>query len=162
MEVEEAEVVQAIWAQNQRVRDSLTETELRAEIYHLHAYPRPRSQTANWVIETSPRVRHVIRQGRSLYIGWTRCRTLDYVRATRCFHCLDLGHTAKHCPSTTASCTHCGQDHTKAACPNTAVDPRCAPCRRRHLPDTHEFDHDSCPTYKSALEKVLKNTDYGV
>lgn len=156
-----AELKLAIWQQNRHLHGELQEEAFNTGLVDCHTYTRKQSESTNWIIEVTANVRNVIRKSPTLYIGWKRCRILDYVRASRCVKCLELGHVAKYCRSNNTSCTHCYDQYIKEDCPNDAEDPRCAPCRRRNKPSDHSFNDNNCPIYKRVLEKVLEETDYG-
>lgn len=155
------ELLDAIWQQNTRLASDLTRDQFLAGIIHGHIQENAKAQTHNLIIEATAAVRNSIRRAQGVYIGWKRCRVLDYVRAVRCYKCLDLGHVTKHCRAENSTCTHCGGTHEAKECTKQAEDPLCAPCIRRKKPGLHSYNCDDCPVYKAALERVLIATDYG-
>ena len=67
-------------------------------------------EVVNWVLEVSPQLRNSLVTAGKLYLGWSRCRVIDFVGLTRCYKCLRIGHIAVHCWAKTDTCTHCAQD----------------------------------------------------
>ncbi|XP_041630601.2 uncharacterized protein [Drosophila kikkawai] len=77
-------------------------------------------------------------------VGWTRCRIKMIESRPRCFRCMETGHIAARCTSTSdrsSSCFRCGQEgHKIAACKNS---PRCFSCAESNRSDTnHQAAHD--------------------
>ncbi|XP_070142197.1 uncharacterized protein [Drosophila kikkawai] len=77
-------------------------------------------------------------------VGWTRCRIKRIESRPRCFRCMETGHIAARCTSTSdrsSSCFRCGQEgHKIAACKNS---PRCFSCAESNRSDTnHQAAHD--------------------
>lgn len=132
-------VQDSLWRQNNRLRDTLSETEYRKGILDLY------------------QTRHAMRASNSIYIGWQRCRILDYIRPARCLNCLELGHVSKHC-SQPPTCSHCGQAHTRQDCPNTSQAATCGLCRKRNIDYKHPYNSNGCPTYITAVRRQASRT----
>lgn len=87
-----------------------------------------------------------------LRVGWVRCRVRERLAPTRCYKCLDFGHTASHCASTTdrtGLCLRCGLKGHMAK--NCSAKPKCLICK----PDEkggndHATGCFQCPAYKRA------------
>lgn len=150
---------QALWHHNPRLHSELTPDSLDAGIYHLHPASRKTPGSVNWILTVSLLVRNAIRRTSSLFLGWQRCRVLDYLRPERCFRCLDLGHVARYCTAD-ATCIHCGGAHERIQCPRPDDSPRCGPCHRRCKDAHHSFNDNNCPLYLQAMTRLLAQTKY--
>ncbi|CAH1099633.1 unnamed protein product [Psylliodes chrysocephalus] len=82
-------------------------------------------------------------------IGWINCRVRQRVHMTRCFRCLQFGHTRKDCQEEDRSdlCLKCGKaGHKVKECENP---PFCLTCRI----EGHRQDQTSCPHYRNIIRE---------
>lgn len=116
------------------------------------------------VIKTSANIRSaIIANNMAINIGNRACPVRDRLQPLRCTKCCAFGHTRSHCRSTSLVCNFCAAGHESSACPHKTNNDKhhCHNCSQRDHPANHTaFDKD-CPTLKSEIRRLLKNTDYG-
>ena len=119
-------------------------------------------ETANIVLEVSPRTRESLLKQDRVYVGWHSLRVRDYLTVSRCYKCQSFGHVSKHCRAAKEVCGHCGGDgHAFKDCPKKNENPVCINCRRAMKPCDHSSRSPECPAYKFALSNLISKIDYG-
>lgn len=86
-----------------------------------------------------------------LKVGWIIGRVREKISPTRCFKCLEFGHTARMCKNTdrSACCMKCGKEGHKAA--QCQAEPRCFLCIAKKLKETnHRAGSWNCPSFQEA------------
>ena len=132
----------------------MTETEF-SEQFELRFKAGPRNRNIeHHVAEVSPMIRKVLLGKGRVYMDFTFHSVKCYVVVARCLKCQDMGHPAKYCKRSNASCSHCGeQDHLKMT------------VRRRFIPCMIKTktcaDRKECPTYRLMMERLVSRIDYG-
>lgn len=161
-EMEVEEIKRAIFNQNPELFESI-EYDVFAENCNFRFRVGKKDQSqANWVIEATPEIRNRLRSASRVYVGWVRCRILDFISVTRCFKCLDLGHIAKYCRAAEDTCSHCGlRGHRRDGCQNLSGPKACGLCRRRGREHDHAVDDKNCPSFKIAQDRYEQTIDYG-
>lgn len=136
-DLEDLDLRTAIWHQNVELRGEESVEDFIQGISPKFKFGRQDAPSTNWVFAVSPVIRVRLKRIGFLYLGWSRCRVKDFLSPPRCFKCLGVGHVEKYCRVQAHSCAHCGENHSKADCPNLQLPPKCALCQRRGLPHDH-------------------------
>ncbi|KAF5202015.1 Phosphatidate cytidylyltransferase, partial [Thalictrum thalictroides] len=82
--------------------------------------------TVNWVVECPPDT-FLKLEGKSAYIGLTKCKMKLHNRTPQCFVCQKFGHTSKTCRSKEPVCRNCAGSHDSRSCTSDQV--KCVNCR---------------------------------
>lgn len=95
---------------------------------------------------------------RRIKIGWSICRLKETITVTKCFRCLEYGHTVRFCGSKidrSNRCRKCGEEgHFARACTSEA---RCILCNARGAEDLrHVTGSFKCPVFRKALSEGNK------
>ena len=91
-----------------------------------------------------------------VFIGMSRCKVVEFFDYNQCLTCLKFGHQSNKCSSKVA-CPHCGvEGHRKEVCTKLQEEPKCRNCKGRHRATSKH-----CPKRKTALERVIRKTDFG-
>lgn len=157
----EDEFREALLQQNQGIRAAITAEELKTEMRLAFKTGKRDEETANWVFETTARMRNLLMSEGKIFIVWRRCKVDDFTLVTRCYKCQGLGHVAKSCKQEEETCGICAEEgHKMLDCPNKTGARKCAVCKRVGKPHTHKAD-SSCPLYKQIRDRIIANTEYG-
>ena len=121
-DMDNAALIEAIWAQNLEgnlSRDKIDET---LKIHHAYRNGHPNRQHITCEVDSA--LRKLLLEKKRL-IGYRSCRVTDNVQVTRCFQCPGLGHVVKYCKEVHPICGHCtkaghkkGTAQSKTVCPN--------------------------------------------
>ena len=159
-DVKEEELSMAVFEQNNALASSASD--LAVNFKPKFRTGKKDSETTNWVVEVGPDVRKVLLNARKLFIGWRACKVQDYLLVARCFKCQGFGHIAKHCDREEV-CSHCADSgHKSADCTKKSHGKKCANCLRMKRDAGHDTTDKQCPLYKTALERQINSTDYGL
>lgn len=164
--MEPVDMVDSMHSQN-----AMIATELEKEVFIKDFIPRFKigkreGQTANWVVEVSPRIRNLLRgdEKMKLFLQWRSCKVEDYRGVTRCCNCKIYEHVAKYCIQKEKTCSFCSVvGHTVAECQSKKENkkPTCAACKKAKRKADHSVNDKAYPAYKAALDRVKERTDYG-
>jgi hypothetical protein len=176
-----AERVNKVWPKLQifDVPKNTTSDELIKEIYKQEGIPnsvpekfvknafkvgQTRNDTNTWVIEIHPAARAHFMKTAKIYIQWKSLNIKDYIRVTRCYNCQKYGHVSKHCKSE-KQCGFCASTaHESKDCSEreNSSKHKCANCVRGKQQDAnHHSGSSECPIYKTRLQDLINNTNYG-
>ncbi|CAI6370347.1 unnamed protein product [Macrosiphum euphorbiae] len=107
-----------------------------------------------WVCSVRPSAFKSI-VGKSLFIGLSKCRTVEYVDVNRCFKCQGFGHMANRCKATEDTCGRCAaKGHRAKDCQSVPV--KCANCGQ-----AAQSGHKECSALHKATIRVGRRTDFG-
>lgn len=158
VELKREDVAGVIYSQNPRLKEKITLQEWMREF-------KPAFQKGNrarwpedtiWVCEVSPRVRDLLKDGKSLHIGFARSKAEDYFDVSRCFRCQMFGHSQARC-SGEAACARCAGAHDTRQCTAPAEQPRrCVNCARANKPSAHSVEDVKCPAYTWAWKRYVR------
>jgi len=109
--------------------------------------------TVHWVIEFTPDTLKKI-DGKSAYLGMTKCKMKLYDSVTQCYYCQGYGHTAKTCRSADPICKHCAGKHDSRNCDSELR--KCANCKSKD----HKASSANCPAKTKAVRNLLRQTDF--
>lgn len=161
-EFSEDAISEAVLSQNKELLEGLDKDSFTKEFVPKFRVGKREATAVHWIVEVTPGIRNRIRRSNKIYIGWSRCRVLDYLSLTRCHRCLDLGHVAKYCRARTETCAYCGNEgHGKVNCKMKSSSGVCGLCRRRGRPSDHAVDDKECSTYKMIMDRYKSSIDYG-
>lgn len=147
----EVEVADGLLFQNPEL--GLTQDEIKAMVVKHKLGPKNGS-TTHWVIET-PAITLPKLEGKSVYLGMTRCRVKVYKSTLQCFRCQNFGHTSLKCNQEKPVCRHWAGDHDSRECgqKDKAV---CANCKQ-----DHKSSSSACKARYKAVQDLLRRTDFG-
>lgn len=165
--IEKEELTEIIYGQNEDLLEGLTKEVFREAFIPRFMIGRKEGQCTNWVIEVTPNIRNVLRSNERsrLYLQWQSCKIEDYRGVTRCYKCQSYGHVSKFCREEEQVCSFCAKTgHKLIDCPEKKRNgsPTCAACKRAKKKADHSINDKSCPAYKSALDRIIQRTDYGI
>jgi len=137
---------------NQNDNLGLTEEEARGILPMFKIGPRD-GLTVNWVVECAPDT--VLKlEGKSAYIGLTKCKMKLHSRTPQCYMCQKFGHTSKTCRSDHSICRNCAGSHDSRSCNSDQV--KCANCRS----NSHKASTKDCPAKIAAERTLFRRTDF--
>lgn len=158
-DAKEEEIIAAIKQQN---LGSLPRTLSPEDFRILFKTGDKRKETSNWVVEVSPDIRDIFKNGGRVFVGWHSCFVKDYTAVSRCYKCQSFGHISKYCRATIDTCGHCALDgHTYQNCPSAKQNPSCVNCKRANKPHDHSSRSRDCPAYLFATQSYISKIDYG-
>ncbi|EFA12485.1 hypothetical protein TcasGA2_TC001509 [Tribolium castaneum] len=112
---------------------------------------------SKFAVATVPaQIANTILEHKRIRIGWDWCRIEERIRLSRCFGCMEFGHTASNCKTSSSKdkeklllrCLNCGADeHTAKTCENKT---KCYSCGA----EGHRPSSMSCPNYKKAVNEL--------
>lgn len=114
----------------------------------------PRDGHAGWVVEVAPETLPKI-EGKSAYLGMTKCKIKFYDSVTQCYKCQGFGHTAIKCREEQPRCKNCSERHDSRNC--TVQTLKCPNCRSR----SHNAASANCPARAAAIRRLTHQTDFG-
>lgn len=96
-ELNTSEIVKMAYSQNSSFMAGVSDKEFTKGFAPKFKVGQKDSDLVNWVMESSPRIRNIMRGngGERIYLGWQACKVPDYRRISRCFKCLRFGHISK-------------------------------------------------------------------
>lgn len=158
---DQGEFVEDVYAQNFGEAKMDLET-FRNEFRYVHKYKKkdPKDTRVSLVIETSARVRNLLRMRDRIFIGWQSCRLKDYNPLVRCFKCQAFGHVSKYCKGQNV-CPHCAEDHVLTECPNKEKPLICPNCTAAKKDANHAISNPKCPEFIRATKIAYERIDYG-
>lgn len=98
------------------------------------------SGNLNATITTSRGIAERLVQIGTIKLGWSRCRVRERINISRCYRCLDFGHTANACENAIREkiCYNCSKDgHNGKECKSESY---CMKCKI----DGHRADSTGC------------------
>ncbi|CAH2011504.1 unnamed protein product [Acanthoscelides obtectus] len=103
-------------------------------------------------VRLSKHLAKVLSNRGKLMIGWVACRVRERIAVTRCYRCLEFGHTQNGCTGRDRSgeCLSCGKMGHKAK--DCQTDPFCSSCQEAG----HRSDSTRCPKYRRMVEDKAK------
>lgn len=112
---------------------------------------------SKFAVATVPaQIANTILVHKRIRIGWDWCRIEERIRLPRCFGCMEFGHTASNCKTSSSKdkekppprYLNCGDDkHTAKTCENKT---KCYSCGT----EGHRPSSMSCPNYKKAVNEL--------
>lgn len=112
------------------------------------------------VFEFSARLREVLVDHGTVFIGWQQVEVCDYIRVTCCNKCQQFGHPEKFFRAKEETCGRCGETgHRFDSC--KAVVTCCATCKRYKRDSAHKAASKNCPARLYAEEQLIQMTQYG-
>lgn len=165
-ELDEAQVENDIYCQNQDLLSEITEEEFRTNCIPRFKIGRKDGDSTNWMVEVSPKIRTILRRDDRLriYLQWRSCKIQDFRGATRCFRCQCYGHVQKFCADREVTCSYCAkQGHNIEDCADKKANkpPICPACKKIKKNHHHALSDKSCPAYKAVQDRIINRTDYG-
>lgn len=103
-------------------------------------------------VQVSRNNANILLMAKRIKIGWVNCRVRERVAVTRCYKCLDFGHTLKECkgPDRSNLCINCHQPGHKAReCDGPHFCPSCN--TNEHRPDS-----TNCPKFRELIKAQRK------
>lgn len=90
-------------------------------------------------------------------IGWVVCRIREKLNPTKCYKCMEFGHIAKTCKSSSdwsKHCLRCGKSgHIAKLCNE---EPKCLLCQGKEgIDNNHLTGSRRCPSYQRAWRELL-------
>jgi hypothetical protein len=172
--IDEEGVVDEIVAKNVELNDYFVNNKkekISENIICKFKFRRRQNETTNtWVLEISPNVWNILRNRRSIYMGWNACRFEEYLYIKRCYHCQRFGHISNECKDKELAeiCGNCSGSHSTKGCTKTSVK-KCTNCLRfniqnpnkRQLSTNHSVFSTDCECLKRLKEKIIQNINYG-
>lgn len=141
------DILKALRNQNKGVFRDLDVEEDRISVKYRRRARNP--HVANVVISTSPKMWQRATEAGSLHIDLQRVKVEDQSPLVQCTLCLGYGHSRKFCKDSIEACSHCGEAHLRADCPDwlTRIPPKCRNCSRAGSESTeHNAFSMECPT----------------
>jgi len=141
------------WALSQNVFLGINEQELGSITPLFKLGPRD-GHAVHWVVEVAPDILTKI-DGKSAYLGMTKCKMKFYDLVTQCFKCQGFGHTAIKCREDQPRCKNCSERHDSRNC--TVQTLKCPNCRS----GSHNAASAKCPARAAAIRRLTRQTDFG-
>ena len=122
-------------------------------------------------IKVSPLIRTkiIFENGGYVYIGNSKCQVSDRFFYKQCYHCQQIGHISKDCPSSKEKpiCMYCSESHSTRFCrkKHQKDEHRCVNCAKSRSHDIFSkcTDHNSgssnCPLAMREVQRLQKNTE---
>lgn len=152
------DIVKALRNQNRDVFRALGEEDSRIAIKYRRKARNP--HTVNVVLSTSPKVWQRAIEAGSLHIDLQRVRVEDQSPLVQCTRCLGYGHSKRFCKEPADACSHCGEPHLRAHCPDwlAGLPPKCRNCYRAGMEGTeHNAFSADCPL-KKKWDEIARST----
>ncbi|CAI6370333.1 unnamed protein product [Macrosiphum euphorbiae] len=108
----------------------------------------------HWVVEVAPETLPKV-EGKSAYLGMTKCKIKFFDSVTQCFNCQGFGHTAQKCREEQPRCRKCSGRHDSRSC--TAQTVKGPNCRSGN----HNAASANCPARTAAIRRLTRQTDFG-
>ncbi|XP_023221194.1 uncharacterized protein LOC111622954 [Centruroides sculpturatus] len=161
-DINKEDLVSLVFQQNEEIGDIMSEEEFQKQFRVKFIIGKKGLPFQNWTVEVSPVLRKVLLQQAKINIEWSRCRVADFCPILQCFRCNEFNHTAKECPHSEPTCSHCSEAHLYKECPNKDREPTCNNCKRQKGNNHHHNARDTtCPIYTRIKNNVTSRTDYG-
>jgi len=110
----------------------------------------------HWVCEVHPDTLAKL-EGKSAYLGLTKCIIKIYTQVTQCYNCQGYGHTAVTCKADKPTCRHCAQAHESRSCSLKDAQPKCANCKGKHAASSK-----NCKARERAALTMTRRTDFAI
>ena len=173
-------LLKAILAQNEQLRDKLSEEELLRRT-RVKFVSKPFKGVKRVVLEVDAELWRLLIDIGKLKIGWSLCRAENYLSFPQCFVCCGFGHLSeqaakgnlpeRRCEKAQV-CDYCAGPHKFKDC-TVRNDPgavKCVNCEAERLRDPqkprnirtdHRASSDACPILRRKRENEIAKTDYG-
>jgi len=141
------------WALSQNVSLGINEQKL-GRIKPLFMLGPRDGDAVHWVVEVAPETLPKI-EGKSAYLGMTKCKMKFYDLVTQCYKCQGFGHTAIKCREDQPRCKNCSGRHDSRNCTvQTLKSPNCRS-------GSHNVASVNCPARAAAIRRLTSQTDFG-
>ena len=139
------------------------------EVVYINANKNERFCTS--AIKVSPTIRKkiIFENEGYLYIGNSKCQVSDRYFYKQCYHCQQIGHISKDCPSHNEKpiCMYCSESHSTRFCrkKHQRYEHRCVNCAKSRNKDifskctSHNSGSSNCPLSLKEVERLKKNTE---
>ncbi|CAG9793098.1 unnamed protein product [Diatraea saccharalis] len=133
-QIKEEELLQLIQNQNKELFNKEEEKEVKVK-FRRKAINQERCHA---IIQVKPAVWRAMTGKGHLYIEMERLKVEDQSPLIQCTRCLGFGHGMKFCQESASRCSHCGDPHLRANCPEREAGraPRCCNCAHAGLEET--------------------------
>ncbi|CAG9783594.1 unnamed protein product [Diatraea saccharalis] len=124
--MQDEELIQLIINQNKEYFKKEEDKEIKIK-FKKKAINQERSHA---VMQVKPDVWRAMTEAGRVYIGMERLKVEDQSPLIQCTKCLGFGHGKKFCQESASRCSHCGDPHLRANCPERKAGrpPRCCNC----------------------------------
>lgn len=143
------DILKAFKNQNRGVFRDLGEEESRIAIKYRRRARNP--HVSNIVLSTSPKIWQRALEAGSIHIDLQRVKVEDQTPLVQCTRCLGYGHGKRFCKEPADACSHCGEPHIRAECPEwlAGLPPKCRNCRKTGQENAeHNAFSNDCPVKK--------------
>ena len=119
--------------------------------------------TKHYILKCHPEVRGLIsKKGDKISLDWGVYNVRARYFATRCYHCLNYGHSQGRCPDKDKDpcCRKCAGNHSVSSCSSNVK--KCINCARAGKDDVnHSAGEMCCPVLNVEIAKIKNMTDDG-
>lgn len=160
-DADKTEFINSLWDKNLQDADFDREQLLGKIKYKFATRTKDRGKE-NWVLELpAPVYRYLLAKGRA-YVDWHSHRIKEFINVSRCYKCLNYGHSAKTCKAETPTCEKCGgEGHVRKDCPDRENDEMtCINCKRNKRDFKHRVTDKNCPEYQKQVEICWNRIDW--
>lgn len=110
----------------------------------------------HWVCEVNPDSLAKL-EGKSAYLGLTKCKIRLYSQVTQCYNCQGYGHIAGSCNADKPTCRHCAEAHESRTCSRKDAQAKCANCKGAHAASSK-----NCRARDRAAVTMTRRTDFAI
>lgn len=155
------DILKAFRNQNKQIFHDLDEENNRIKIKYRRKTRNP--HTSHVIVSVSPAIwKRAIEIG-IIHIDLQRIGVTDQSPLVQCSKCLGYGHSKRYCSEIEEKCSHCGNSHKKAECPDwlAGTTPKCCNCVKAKLELTdHNAFSQNCPVRRKWDSLARASTAY--